>query len=146
VAAPVEALPRLGSHFPDAWVSLAGVSDDLSRALFIVNSPTVPGVLYLYNAEARALDEISVQYPDLRPSDLAQVYSLQYSARDGLEIPAYLTLPNGMSPESARELPFVVLPHGGPHARDFRRFDWLAQTLANEGYGVLQTNFRGSTG
>ena len=136
----------LGAHFPDAWVSLAGVSDDLSRALFIVNSPTVPGVLYLYNAEARALNEISVQYPDLRPSDLAQVYSLQYSARDGLEIPAYLTLPNGMSPESARELPFVVLPHGGPHARDFRRFDWLAQMLANEGYGVLQMNFRGSTG
>jgi dipeptidyl aminopeptidase/acylaminoacyl peptidase len=136
----------LGAHFPDAWVSLAGVSDDLSRALFIVNSPTVPGVLYLYNAEARALNEISVQYPDLRASDLAQVYSLQYSARDGLEIPAYLTLPNGMSPESARELPFVVLPHGGPHARDFRRFDWLAQMLANEGYGVLQMNFRGSTG
>jgi dipeptidyl aminopeptidase/acylaminoacyl peptidase len=106
----------------------------------------VPGALYLYNAEERDLKGVSIQYPGLSAAELAEVYPIGYPSWHGLEIPAYLTLPNGMSPESARELPFVVLPHGGPHARDFRRFDWLAQMLANEGYGVLQMNFRGSTG
>ena len=141
-----EVFAALNAQFSDAGIGLTSVSDDLSRILFFVNSPTVPGALYLYNAEARELKGVSVQYPGLSASELAEVYPIAYPARDGLEIPAYLTLPNGMSPESARELPFVVLPHGGPHARDFRRFDWLAQMLANEGYGVLQMNFRGSTG
>ena len=58
-------------------------------------------------------------------------------------IPAYSTLPRGFSPDTAESLPFVVFPHGGPHARDFRRFHWSAQMLANAGYGVLQMNFRG---
>jgi dipeptidyl aminopeptidase/acylaminoacyl peptidase len=141
-----EIYAALGARFPDAWIGLYDVSDDLSRALFVVNSPKVPGALYLYNAEERDLKGVSIQYPGLSAAELAEVYPITYPARDGLEIPAYLTLPNGMSPESARELPFVVLPHGGLHARDFRRFDWLAQILANEGYGVLQMNFRGSTG
>ena len=86
------------------------------------------------------------QYPGLAADELAEVYAIEYPALDGLTIPAYLTLPHGLSPKSARKLPFVVLPHGGPHARDFRRFDWMAQMLANQGYGVMQMNFRGSTG
>ena len=141
-----ETYTALSTRFPDSWIGLQSVSDDLSRALFIVNSPTVPGVLYLYNDEARELKAISVQYPSLGASQLAEVYPISYPARDGETIPAYVTLPKGMPLETARELPFVLLPHGGPHARDFRRFDWFAQMLANAGYGVLQTNFRGSTG
>lgn len=141
-----EIYAALGARFPDAWVGLYDVSDDLSRALFVVNSPKVPGALYLYNAEERDLKGVSIQYPGLSAAELAEVYPIAYPSRDGLEIPAYLTLPNGMSPESARELPFVVLPNADPHARDFRQFHWQAQMLANEGYGVLQMNFRGSTG
>ena len=141
-----EIYAALGARFPDAWIGLYDVSDDLSRALFVVNSPKVPGALYLYNAEERDLKGVSIQYPGLSAAELAEVYPIAYPARDGLEIPAYLTLPNGMSPESARELPFVVLPNADPHARDFRQFHWQAQMLANEGYGVLQMNFRGSTG
>ena len=141
-----EIYTALSARFPDAWIGLYDVSDDLSRALFVVDSPTVPGALYLYNAEDRELKGVNVQYPGLEASELAEVYPIAYPARDGLEIPAYLTLPQGMSPESARALPFIVLPHADPHARDFRQFHWLAQMLANEGYGVLQMNFRGSTG
>lgn len=136
----------LSDKYPDAWIGLPTMADDFSRAVVSVNSPTAPGLLYLYNAEKRNLAMIAKQYPNLDEENLGPVYPLRYAARDGLEIPAYVTLPHGLTPDSAEALPFVVLPHGGPHARDFRRFDWMAQMLANAGYGVLQMNFRGSTG
>lgn len=136
----------LNEAFPDAWVSLQSTTDDLSRAVFGVNSPLNPGALYLYDAAKRALAAFRHQYPGLNASNLAEVYSVAYSSRDGAEIPAYLTLPRGLTPDTAKSLPFVVFPHGGPHARDFRRFDWMAQMLAHAGYGILQMNFRGSTG
>jgi dipeptidyl aminopeptidase/acylaminoacyl peptidase len=66
-----------------------------------------------------------------------------YKARDGLEIPAYLTLPPGRAPKN---LPAVVYPHGGPDERDAIGFDYWAQFMANRGYAVLQPNFRGSSG
>ena len=66
-----------------------------------------------------------------------------YKARDGLDIPAYLTLPPGKAPKN---LPVVVMPHGGPDYRDYIGFDWMAQFFANRGYAVLQPNFRGSSG
>ncbi|QQQ17496.1 S9 family peptidase [Brevundimonas vitis] len=76
----------------------------------------------------------------------AKVIPINYAARDGLTIPAYVTLPPGLTRETARGIPFVVMPHGGPHARDNAEFDFLAQFIASLGYGVLQPNFRGSTG
>ena len=141
-----EIYTTLKKQFPNAWVELESVSDDLSRAVVSVSSPKIPGSLYIYNAEKRELAAFRQRYPGLATSQLAEVHEVEYPARDGLTIPAYLTLPYGLSPESADKLPFVVLPHGGPHARDFRRFDWMAQMLAHEGYGVIQMNFRGSTG
>jgi dienelactone hydrolase len=69
--------------------------------------------------------------------------SLTYTSSDGLEIPAYLTLPKGVP---ARNLPMVVFPHGGPWGRDTWGYDTYAQFLANRGYAVLQPNFRASTG
>jgi dipeptidyl aminopeptidase/acylaminoacyl peptidase len=74
---------------------------------------------------------------------MAAMTSVRYASSDGLEIPAYLTLPKGVPP---RNLPAIVLPHGGPWGRDFWGFDNLTQFLANRGYAVLQPNFRGSTG
>jgi dipeptidyl aminopeptidase/acylaminoacyl peptidase len=67
---------------------------------------------------------------------------VRFPARDGLEIPAYLTIPNG----AVRPLPAVIFPHGGPWARDIWGFQNIVQFLANRGYAVLQPNFRGSTG
>jgi dipeptidyl aminopeptidase/acylaminoacyl peptidase len=141
-----EVYAALNIQFSDAWIGLTSVSDDLSRVLLTVESPKVPGALYLYDANNRELTGVSVKYPSLDSNELAQVYSVSYASRDGLTIPAYVTLPAKMTLQDARNLPFVVLPHGGPHARDFRRFDWMAQMLANAGYGVLQMNFRGSSG
>jgi dipeptidyl aminopeptidase/acylaminoacyl peptidase len=67
---------------------------------------------------------------------------IRYPARDGLEIPAYLTLPVG----AAGPLPTVIFPHGGPESRDYWDFDWLAQFMAAKGFAVLQSNYRGSAG
>jgi dipeptidyl aminopeptidase/acylaminoacyl peptidase len=82
-------------------------------------------------------------YPGLTEADLGEMKPYDYAARDGLRIPAYITLPPGRAPKN---LPAVVMPHGGPDARDTLRFDWWAQFLANRGYVVLQPNFRGSAG
>lgn len=65
-----------------------------------------------------------------------------YQARDGADIPGYLTLPV----TGTKSLPTIVLPHGGPSARDDWGFDWMAQYFAARGYAVLQPNFRGSAG
>ena len=78
-----EVFAALNAQFSDAGIGLTSVSDDLSRILFFVNSPTVPGALYLYNAEARELKGVSVQHPGLSASELAEVYPIAYPARDG---------------------------------------------------------------
>jgi dipeptidyl aminopeptidase/acylaminoacyl peptidase len=75
---------------------------------------------------------------------LAKVKPITYPAADGTAVPGYLTLPPGI--DSPKGLPAIVLPHGGPSARDEWGFDWLAQYYASRGYAVLQPNFRGSAG
>jgi dipeptidyl aminopeptidase/acylaminoacyl peptidase len=89
------------------------------------------------------LNPLFQNYDAIPPEQVAAVTEVSYAARDGLEIPAFLTLPVGHRPGP---LPFVVLPHGGPLARDTGQFDYLAQFFAALGYGVLQPQFRGSTG
>ncbi len=87
--------------------------------------------------------EIGQAYSGLKPEDLADVNIATYPAQDGLPIPAFLTLPNGRPPKN---LPLIVLPHGGPGDRDEAGFNWWAQAMASRGYAVLQPQFRGSTG
>jgi len=74
---------------------------------------------------------------------MAEMRHIKFSARDGLEINGYLTLPAGAE---AQNLPLILNPHGGPWARDFYGYNSEIQFLANRGYAVLQVNFRGSTG
>ena len=82
----------------------------------------------------------------MRRSDrpAATVRAVAYPAAEGVQVPAYLTLPPGRT--DARGLPAVVFPHGGPAARDEWGFDWIAQYFASQGYAVLQPNYRGSAG
>ena len=85
--------------------------------------------------------------PALDAAETGKVFPIRYKARDGLAIPGYVTLPPGIARlEDAKGLPFVVMPHGGPHARDSAEYDWWSQFLASRGYGVFQPNYRGSTG
>ena len=106
-------------------------------------SDTDPGERYLFD---RRTKKLTLQYKvreRIPREHMAAMKAVRYPSSDGLEIPAFLTLPKGVP---AKNLPAVLLPHGGPWARDGWGFDNLAQFLANRGYAVLQPNFRGSTG
>ncbi|MEL6529563.1 MAG: S9 family peptidase [Pseudomonadota bacterium] len=86
---------------------------------------------------------LGLEYPAIQGQAIGAVSTITYEAQDGLEIEGILTLPPGREP---KDLPVVVLPHGGPNAHDDAQFDWHAQAFASRGYAVLQPNFRGSTG
>ncbi len=106
-------------------------------------SDTEPGETYLLDRKNKSL-QLQYRIREELPRDsLAARQSIHYKSSDGLEIPAYLTVPKGVE---QKNLPLIVFPHGGPWARDEWRFDAFAQYLANRGYAVLQPNFRGSTG
>lgn len=120
-------------------------SATLDERYWLVNSysDTDPGSVYLYDSES---DTLSFQYkprPDLPSENLSNMTSVTYTSSDGMEIQAFLTMPKGFGD---KKLPVVVMPHGGPWARDYWGYNSYAQFLANRGYAVLQPNFRGSTG
>jgi dipeptidyl aminopeptidase/acylaminoacyl peptidase len=124
-------------------VEVYGRSLDGKRMLARVGSPSEAGVYYLVDFNRRSADIIGEEYPGLVNVQLGEVRGITYKARDGTDIPAYLTLP----PQSTgKGLPMVILPHGGPRANDSLAFDYWAQFLATRGYAVLQPQFRGSTG
>ncbi|WP_293482455.1 S9 family peptidase [Phenylobacterium sp.] len=125
-------------------VQLAGWSADRTRFLARVVGPNSPGVWYLYDRPRKEISPLGDEYPELKGAALGTTRWMTYKARDGLEIPAYLTLPPGAQPGA--KVPLVVYPHGGPKARDEYDFDFIAQFLATRGYAVLQPQFRGSWG
>lgn len=122
------------------------VTWDRTRTRFLVyaTSPQHPGTYYLLDRGQGGVVKLLNTYEyDFKESELSPVEPVTYQARDGLEIPGYLTLPHG---PSNRPRPMVVLPHGGPTARDYLGFDYWAQLIASRGIVVLQPNFRGSSG
>jgi len=102
-----------------------------------------PVYYYAYDRSARRLSLLFSNQPALERYRLAKMHPISFTARDGMTIHGYLTLPVGVPP---RNLPMVLLVHGGPWARDVWGFNPIVQWLANRGYAVLQVNFRGSTG
>ena len=135
----------LSRAFKTQDVQLQGWSSDRSRFIARAAAPGSPPVWYLYDKVRKEISPLGEEYPELKGVALGTTRYLTYKARDGLEIPAYVTLPPGARPGAGR-LPLVVLPHGGPRARDIFDFDYLAQFLATRGYVVLQPQFRGSWG
>jgi dipeptidyl aminopeptidase/acylaminoacyl peptidase len=111
--------------------------------LLSANSATQPGVVYLFDRQTKQLTKQYELRPQLNPADLAEMKVVRYKSSDGLEIPAYLTLPKGVP---AKNLPVIIMPHGGPWARSSYGFNPQHQFLANRGYAVLSPNFRASTG
>lgn len=120
-------------------------STDRARVNIVVHvgGPDQAGGYYLYNTESGALRHIGWVNNALRDMRLNPVRTIRYRASDGREIAAVLTLPRL---REARNLPLIVLPHGGPWARDAESWDAWAQPLAELGYAVVQPNFRGSSG
>lgn len=101
------------------------------------------GTWYFVDVANRRADPLVNERPSITPEQVGPISLIDYAARDGLEMDGVLTLPPG---REARNLPVIMLPHGGPAARDKVEFDWWAQAFASRGYAVFQPNFRGSTG
>jgi dipeptidyl aminopeptidase/acylaminoacyl peptidase len=134
---------KVARAFKDKRVTVYGRSEDGKRILAEVDTPSTPSVYYFVDFAKGTADTVGEAYPGLIDAKLGEVRDIKYKARDGAMVPAYLTLP----PDSnGKNLPLVVLPHGGPEAHDANEFDWWAQFLAVRGYAVLQPQFRGSTG
>ena len=130
--------------FPDLSVEIISATTDRSKSLIILSGPKHPATLHMYDAVTHHFDDIGSSYPALdKPEVLSDMKPYPYAARDGLQLSAYLTIPAG---KEAKNLPLVVLPHGGPEERDSLAFDWMVQFLGSKGYAVLQPNFRGSYG
>lgn len=133
----------LQSKLPGKEIGFGSSTKDERLWLIVANSDTEPGERYLFDRQTKKL---TLQYrirEKLAREALAPMKAVRYKSSDGLEIPAYLTLPVGVAPKN---LPAIVLPHGGPWGRDSWGYDAFAQFLANRGYAVLQPNFRASTG
>ena len=118
-------------------------SADEAKLLLFASSDTDPGAFYLFDKTTHQLGEVLPVRPDLKGVAMGNMQPITYTASDGTKIPAYLTLPPG---STGKNLPAIVMPHGGPSARDEWGFDWLVQYFASHGYAVIQPNFRGSSG
>lgn len=129
--------------FPGEQVELESWSDDRQTLIVEVRGPKNGVSLFRINRAKGQIEFMADRYAGLEPELLNPVTAYRYKAADGLEIPAYLTLPRE---RAAKGLPLIVLPHGGPEARDAPAFDWWSQALASRGYAVLQPQFRGSSG
>ena len=133
----------LAARLSGVGATIESWSQDRARLIVYVEQGLDGGCYYVFEPATGNLRFIAARYPELRNAQLGQRQSITYRARDGTRIPAYLTLPNVPDP---RNLPLVLLVHGGPHGRDTMDFDWWAAFLVSRGYAVLQPNFRGSTG
>lgn len=133
----------LRKQFAGSDVDIISTTKDEQLWIVFANSDVNPGTAHLFDRRDKT---VTFQYqprPKLPTEHLAHMQPVRYPSLDGLEIPAYLTLPKGIE---AKGLPAIILPHGGPWARDIWGYDPYAQFWANRGYAVLQPNFRASTG
>ena len=132
------------AHFTDRRsLTPLSMSDDGRYWLFGVQGPTEPGAYYVFDRRTKKMALAAIRHPELPSAKLGPMEAFVYTARDGVEIHAYLTRPPGAP---AGPLPLLVMPHGGPEARDSLGFDIWAEVFATRGYLVLQPNFRGSSG
>ena len=122
-------------------VELVSWSQDWSKVVVLVFGPDNGDTYFLVDMTTHKADPIGSAYAGI--DDIAPVTWIDYRAADGRDIHAYLTLPLN---RAAKNLPLIVLPHGGPHSRDEPGFDWLSQAFSSRGYAVLQPQFRGSEG
>lgn len=125
-----------------AAAGIASYSDDHQRALVRIGAPDSPGAYYLYDRKSGEMAQLAHLNPAIKMARLHPVKTIRYTARDGTEIAAVLTLPKA----GGADLPLIVLPHGGPFARDDESWDGWTQFLADRGYAVVQPNYRGSSG
>lgn len=139
-------------------VNMVGLSEDEQKMIVWAGSDVDPGQYYYLDRTSREMNPLLASRAELEGVTLSEVKPVTIKVADGTMVPGYLTLPpgsngkgpngkgpNGKGPDG-KALPAIIMPHGGPSARDEWGFDWLAQFFANRGYAVLQPNYRGSSG
>lgn len=134
---------RIDRALPNAENEILGDPSADARMLIWSGGASNPGTYFLYDRVKSTMSPVLIPYERIDERNLADVQPVSYKARDGLEIRGFLTLPKGKDPKS---LPLILMPHGGPFARDEWVYDADVQFLANRGYAVFQPQFRGSTG
>ncbi|HEY9282836.1 MAG TPA: S9 family peptidase [Pyrinomonadaceae bacterium] len=133
----------LQKQLPGKELSFGSSTRDESVWMLTAWSDTEPGESYIFDRKTKKLSKQYSVRQRLPREHMAEMRVVRYKSSDGLEIPAYLTLPKGVAPKN---LPAIIMPHGGPWGRDTWGYDSYAQFAANRGYAVLQPNFRASTG
>ncbi len=143
-----EKMDKIKSKLEGYNIRYLDQSRDGKRVIFKASSPSIPNILYMYDADIDKLQTLGYDYPEIGKTLQADVTKIRYTARDGYKIPGYITTPPKIADGEVafKNLPFIILPHGGPYARDTASFDVLAQFFASRGYAVLQPNYRGSAG
>lgn len=137
---------RIKAHFPNQRYGIADTDKAEANYLIYVGGDRTRGSYWHYNALTDEAKKIADLAPWIKSDEMNAMHPVCYTTRDGLQIEAYLTLPDGLTPDTAKQLPIVVNPHGGPWARDCWGYSSEVQFLSNRGYAVFQMNFRGSTG
>jgi acetyl esterase/lipase len=133
----------LDQAVPGRQATIVSMDDKRERFLVHIGAADRPGTYFFVTALGGKLQRLAHVNARIGTGKLHPVRTIRYKARDGLEIPAVLTVPAGIE---AKNLPLIVMPHGGPFARDSEEWDWWAQFLADRGYAVVQPNYRGSSG
>jgi dipeptidyl aminopeptidase/acylaminoacyl peptidase len=134
---------KLEEKLPGYQVSIGSTNKDENKFMIRTYSDKSRGAYYMFDKTSGELKKLADLTPWLNEKELCDMKPITYKSRDGLTIQGYLTLPKGYDPKN---LPVVINPHGGPWARDYWGFNPEVQFLANNGYAVLQMNYRGSTG
>lgn len=133
----------LDKAFPDTRNYIVGLDSSARRYLVYTSSETNPGVYYFGDRDKKTLALVGTVYPQFSEESIPKKVKHTYSARDGVKIEGFLSMPAG---EHSKPLPTIILPHGGPMSHDTYGFDIFSTFLANRGYAVFQPNFRGSSG
>lgn len=137
---------HLRSFFEGRRFGITATDKEEQKYLIYVGSDRTRGRYYFYDRAVGSPVLLTELAPWLAEEDMVAMHPVTYTSRDGLTIEAYLSLPHPYTPETAKALPVVVHPHGGPWARDSWGYSAEVQFLCNRGYAVFQMNFRGSTG
>lgn len=133
----------LQARMPGFDLSFQSSTADEQKWIVVASSDVEPAIVSTFDRKTKGVSRLYQAREALPRDALSPMKAITYRSSDGLDVPAFLTLPKGLP---AKNLPLVVFPHGGPWARDGWGYDGSAQFLANRGYAVLQPNFRGSTG
>lgn len=138
---------RIDKALPGAHNQFSLADDNVSNVLLFSNSDKDPGTYYILNTESLKLERITNTRSWLPPKLMAERRFIKYKTRDGMEIPAWVTIPHG---SSGKNMPLIVNIHGGPHLRSYSWSEWgywpEAQFFASRGYVVLEPEPRGSRG